>query len=125
MAAVLIVCPRSGASVSTGLSLDPEGLRALSPRVMRMRCSSCGSEHAWAKGLAFLSAEPVASPAPVLLPVTIGSDTNRSRSAGVRQNDVPSSSSLQARLDRIDDRMTARILRAASLLQSLRKGSTT
>jgi hypothetical protein len=31
MAAVLIVCPRSGASVSTGLSLDPEGLRALSP----------------------------------------------------------------------------------------------
>lgn len=52
---VTMMCPRTGDFVSTGVELDAERFKAYPPTVSRMRCPSCGSEHAWSKGRAWLA----------------------------------------------------------------------
>ena len=58
MGVVTIRCPRTAANVSVGLEITPEAFASLRPRIARMRCSACGSEHAWAKGIAWLEVDP-------------------------------------------------------------------
>ena len=62
MAVVTIMCSKTGDFVSTGLEMDAAEFEALASRIARMRCSSCGSEHVWAKGSAWLSGFGIASP---------------------------------------------------------------
>jgi len=64
MAVVTIMCSKTGDFVSTGLEMDAAAFDALPSKIARMRCPSCGSEHAWAKGSAWLSGFGVPSPAP-------------------------------------------------------------
>jgi len=63
MAVVTIMCSKTGDFVSTGLEMDASTFDALPSKIYRMRCPSCGSEHAWAKGSAWLSGFGVPSPA--------------------------------------------------------------
>ena len=62
MAVVTIMCSKTGDFVSTGLDLDRSAFDALPSKIYRMRCPSCGSEHVWAKGSAWLSGFGTASP---------------------------------------------------------------
>jgi hypothetical protein len=55
--AVTIMCPKTGDFVSTGIDLDADRFKAYPPTVSRLRCPSCGSEHAWSKGRAWLAEE--------------------------------------------------------------------
>ena len=55
MAAVTIMCSRTGDFISVGLVTDEAGFKALRPIVFQMYCPSCGSEHTWSKGRAWLS----------------------------------------------------------------------
>jgi hypothetical protein len=55
MAVVTIMCSRTGDFISVGLVTDEAGFKALRPVVFRMCCPSCGSEHTWSKGRAWLS----------------------------------------------------------------------
>jgi len=105
VSAVLIVCPRTGASVPTGLHLDTEGLRALSPRVMRMRCASCKSEHAWSKGIAFVSTAPT--------PATVTPQSAQPVSSFTARDALFASPSLEERFNRIEERFRARAARVA------------
>ena len=52
---VTIMCTKTGDFVPTGIELDAEGFKAFPPIVLRIRCPSCGSEHAWSKGRAWLT----------------------------------------------------------------------
>ena len=49
MGVVLIRCPRTGASVSTGLEMDRRTWSALPIVASRMHCPACGAEHVWSK----------------------------------------------------------------------------
>ena len=55
MAVVTIMCSRTGDFISVGLVTDEAGFKAIRPIVFRMSCPSCGSEHTWSKGRAWLS----------------------------------------------------------------------
>jgi len=58
MPVVTIACPRTGKFVSTGMVLEPTEFDALGPKIFRIRCSACGSEHLWARGTAWLTEIP-------------------------------------------------------------------
>ena len=55
MSIVTIRCPRLGSFVSTGVEAEPIEFRLLGPKIFRMRCSVCGSEHLWSQATAWLS----------------------------------------------------------------------
>jgi hypothetical protein len=67
MAVVTIRCPRTGSFVSTGTEIEPHQFDKLGPKIFRIRCSDCGSEHLWSRGTAWLTAQ--ATPP---LPASIG-----------------------------------------------------
>src|ERR1700674_1670226 len=58
MPVVTITCPRTGKFVSTGMELEPSEFDRLGPKIFRIRCSACGSEHLWARGTAWLTETP-------------------------------------------------------------------
>ena len=58
MPVVTIVCPRTGKFVSTGMELEPSEFDRLGPKIFRIRCSACGSEHLWSRGTAWLTETP-------------------------------------------------------------------
>ena len=64
MAVVTIMCSKTGDFVSTGLEMDTAAFDALPSKIYRMRCPSCGYEHVWAKGSAWLSGFGLPPPAP-------------------------------------------------------------
>jgi hypothetical protein len=64
MAVVTIRCPRSGKFASTGMEAEPSEFDRLGPRIFRMRCSACGSEHLWSRGTAWLTEKPKPPAAP-------------------------------------------------------------
>ena len=55
MPSVIMRCPRLGTLVFTGLALETAEFERLGPRIFRMRCSACGSEHVWSQATAWLS----------------------------------------------------------------------
>ena len=55
MPIVTIACPRTGKFVSTGMELEPNDFETLGPKIFRIRCAACGSEHLWARGTAWLT----------------------------------------------------------------------
>lgn len=63
MAVVTIMCSRTGDFVSTGVEMDEVAFAALPPKLSRTRCPSCGLEHVWAKGSAWLSGQETSLPA--------------------------------------------------------------
>jgi len=71
MPSVIMRCPRQGTPVFTGVALEAAEFERLGPRIFRMRCRACGSEHAWSQATAWLSgAKP-----------TIGGSLNRTHAA--------------------------------------------
>jgi hypothetical protein len=58
MPVVTITCPRTGEFVSTGMELEPNEFDRLGPKIFRIRCSACGSQHLWARGTAWLTETP-------------------------------------------------------------------
>jgi hypothetical protein len=58
MPVVTIACPRTGKSVSMGMELEPSEFDTLGPKIFRIRCSACGSEHLWSRGTAWLTETP-------------------------------------------------------------------
>ena len=58
MGLVMIKCPNTGGTVSTGIETEPVVFRKL-PRISsRMLCPACGEEHAWLVSSAWLEGEP-------------------------------------------------------------------
>ena len=58
MSSVMIRCPNTGGTVSTGIETEPAVFRTL-PRISgRMRCPACGEEHVWSIASAWLEGEP-------------------------------------------------------------------
>jgi hypothetical protein len=55
MPSVIMRCPRLGTLVFTGVALEAVEFERLGPRIFRMRCSACGSEHVWSQATAWLS----------------------------------------------------------------------
>ncbi len=48
MGVVMILCPRSGQKVSTGVEFSEREFNALPPsKHMTMRCWMCGGDHEW------------------------------------------------------------------------------
>ena len=64
MSIVIIKCPRLGSFVSTGVEVEPAEFRQLGPKIFRMRCSVCGSEHLWSQATAWLSEAKTIKAAP-------------------------------------------------------------
>src|ERR1700737_441151 len=58
MPVVTINSPRTGKFFSTGMELEPREFETLGPKIFRIRCSSCGSEHLWSRGTAWLTETP-------------------------------------------------------------------
>ena len=63
MAEVTIACPATGRFVSVGLEMEPAEFEKLGPKISRMRCSACGSEHLWSVATAWLADSPPKPPA--------------------------------------------------------------
>jgi hypothetical protein len=63
MAEVTIACPATGRFVSVGLEMKPTEFEKLGPKIFRMRCSACGSEHLWSFATAWLADSPPKPPA--------------------------------------------------------------
>ena len=63
MADVTIACPATGKFVSTGTQMEPAEFEKLRPKIFRMRCSACGSEHLWSRATAWLTELAKKSPA--------------------------------------------------------------
>ena len=110
MVVVTIRCPQTGNHVSVGLEITAEAFKSLRPGMTRMRCPCCGSEHAWSKGIAWLSAEPLppATPKVARQSVAVGRLEGKLTTHGVR-----------ARIERLEaDRRT----KFTRLLATWRKG---
>jgi hypothetical protein len=75
MSIVTIQCPRLGKLVSTGVEAEPDEFHRLGPKIFRMRCSACGSEHLWSRGTAWLS-EATAKPSVSTFPPLDGGKEN-------------------------------------------------
>jgi predicted RNA-binding Zn-ribbon protein involved in translation (DUF1610 family) len=54
MGALLIKCPDTGRTVSTGIEIEPETFVQLPDVSARMRCPACGKHHIWRKAQAWL-----------------------------------------------------------------------
>jgi hypothetical protein len=54
MNVVMITCPQTGRSVSTGIEIDPATFATLPHIPAQMRCSACGGDHVWSKEQAWL-----------------------------------------------------------------------
>ena len=61
MGTVMIRCPRTGQSISTGIEMEPSVLGHLPLVQAWRRCPVCGEEHAWDASSAWLS-EPSLAP---------------------------------------------------------------
>jgi hypothetical protein len=58
MSSVMIRCPITGSTVSTGIETEAVVFRKL-PRIpSRMLCPACGEEHVWSVASAWLEGEP-------------------------------------------------------------------
>src|SRR5262249_59373524 len=51
---VMILCPQTGSSVSTGIEIDSATFAKLPDTPAQMRCAACGGNHAWTKGQAWV-----------------------------------------------------------------------
>jgi endogenous inhibitor of DNA gyrase (YacG/DUF329 family) len=49
MGAIMIRCPTTGQSVTTGIETDPHSFKQLPDVLSRSRCPVCGHEHSWSK----------------------------------------------------------------------------
>ena len=61
MPSVIMRCPRLGTPVFTGVALEAAEFERLGPRIFRMRCSACASEHVWSQATAWLSGSKAAA----------------------------------------------------------------
>ncbi len=55
MGVVMIKCPDTGRSVSTGIEIERVTFIRLPDVEARMSCSACGGEHRWSKRAAWLA----------------------------------------------------------------------
>ncbi|HVZ54921.1 MAG TPA: hypothetical protein VG986_23350 [Pseudolabrys sp.] len=55
MSSVMIRCPNTGESVSTGIETEANVFRRLPKVPARMRCPACGEEHDWSVSSAWLA----------------------------------------------------------------------
>jgi hypothetical protein len=62
MAEITIACPATGKFVPTGMQLEPAEFDKLGPKIFRMRCAACGSEHLWSRATAWLAEIAKTSP---------------------------------------------------------------
>lgn len=61
MPALLVICPITGKSVSTGIEVEPDVLKSL-PRIQSpLHCPACGEKHFWTLDDARLGDEPARS----------------------------------------------------------------
>jgi hypothetical protein len=58
MSSVMIRCPSTGGTVSTGIETEPAVFRKLPIISSRMRCPACGEEHVWSADSAWLEGGP-------------------------------------------------------------------
>ena len=58
MSAVMIRCPVTGRAVSTEIETEPSVFHKLPKVSARMHCPTCGQEHVWTIGSAWLAGEP-------------------------------------------------------------------
>jgi hypothetical protein len=63
MADVTIACPATGKFVATGSQMEPAEFEKLGPKISRIRCPACGSEHLWSRATAWLADVAKNSPA--------------------------------------------------------------
>ena len=54
MAMVMIVCPRTGRDVPTGIETDPSSFESFGAAAP-LKCPACGRAHAWSKANAWLA----------------------------------------------------------------------
>jgi hypothetical protein len=47
MGILLIKCPHTGRSISTGIEVDPQSFAKLPDTLSRLKCPACGLDHAW------------------------------------------------------------------------------
>jgi hypothetical protein len=47
MGILLIKCPHTGRSVSTGIEVDPTSFSSLADTLSHLKCPECGLDHAW------------------------------------------------------------------------------
>ena len=55
MSAILIKCPATGRSVSTGIEIDSDTFNVLPDVGVETECAACGGKHLWRKSDAWLS----------------------------------------------------------------------
>ena len=58
MSSVMIKCPNTGGTVSTGIETEAVVFRKLPKISSRMLCPACGEEHVWSVTSAWLEGEP-------------------------------------------------------------------
>ncbi len=61
MGAVMILCPRTGIYVSTGIETDRTKFALMADGRFTMRCWRCGGDHDWSKRWAILASDVPAS----------------------------------------------------------------
>ena len=62
MGAIMILCPRTGVHVSTGIETDKMGYALMQDGHFTMHCWRCGGDHQWSKRWARFVAEDTARP---------------------------------------------------------------
>ena len=58
MSSLMIRCPNTGGTVSTGIETEAIVFRKLPKIPSRMLCPACGEEHVWSVASAWLKGEP-------------------------------------------------------------------
>jgi hypothetical protein len=86
MAEITIACPATGQFVSVGSQMEPAEFDKLGPKILRILCSACGSEHLWSRATAWLveaaAKSPTTSPGDPSLPKAVEAVTKPRSSTG-------------------------------------------
>jgi hypothetical protein len=62
MSALMILCPKSGQPIPTGIETDELSFQQIPDVLSRARCPVCGLDHAWWKREAWLANSLLAKP---------------------------------------------------------------
>jgi hypothetical protein len=104
MAEVTIACPATGRFVSVGMQMEPAEFEKLGPKIFRMRCSACGSEHVWSRGTAWLAdiaPKPSAPSRDASDPLKAVEAATKPRSSAGAQIDLPPRERITGILERL------------------------
>lgn len=82
MSIVVILCPKTGVQISTGIETDLAGFSKLPSTQFEVDCWACGGRHTWSRRWATLLEADAPTDGRAGIPVSTPAEPHRERTAG-------------------------------------------